>query len=73
MDVTVAVRRRGVFGQDIVVDEKFGALRAVFEHGAHGRIAVDIGVFALDVFFDGGRESEFFIYIHQIRFCIAYL
>ena len=55
MDVDVAVKMR--FGVDGIkhkhVVELLGALRAVFEHGAHGRVAVDIGVFALDIVFVG--------------------
>ncbi len=53
VDVAVGVRGRGVLGQNVVVDKKLGTLGAVFEHGAHGRVAVDIGVFPHDVLPDG--------------------
>ena len=73
MDVTVDVRGRGVLGQDIVVGEILGPFGTVLEHGAHGRIAVDVGVLALDVFFDGGRVGQGLVDLHQVRFRVAAL
>ena len=71
MDVTVDVRGRGVLGQDVVVGEILGPFGTVLEHGAHGRIAVDVGVLALDVFFDGGRVGQGLVDLHQVRFRVA--
>ncbi len=73
VDVAVGVRGRGVLGQNVVVDKKLGTLGAVFEHGAHGRVAVDIGVFPLDVLPDGRGVRQLFVNIHEIRFRVAYL
>ena len=73
MDVAVGMRRRSVLGQNVVVGEILGALGAVFQHGAHGRVAVDIGIFALDVLLDGRGVGQLLVNVHQIRFGITYL
>ena len=74
MDVDVAVKMR--FGVDGIehkhVVELFGALRTVFEHGAHGRVAVDIGVFALDIVFVGRLICQLLIRFHQARAHVAH-
>ena len=65
MDIPVAVRL-GVFGLEHEHEvELLGALRAVLEHRSHGRIAVDIGVFALDVGIDGGFVGDVLVDAHQ--------
>ena len=46
--------------------EGLGPLRAVFEHGAHGGVAVDVGVFALDVVFGGALKGQVLIDLHQL-------
>ena len=71
MDIAVKMRGRGVLGQDIIVDEEFGALGTVLEHGAHGRVAVNIGVLPLDVLPDGRGVRQLFVDIHQIGFRVA--
>lgn len=45
--------------------KSLGALRAIFEHGAHGGVAVDIGVFPLDVVFGSAFEGQVLIHLHQ--------
>ena len=47
VDVAAVVSVGYVLVKDVVVNEVLRAFRAVFEHGAHSRIGVDIGVFAL--------------------------
>ncbi len=47
VNVAFAVRARLLGGQDVFFVEVLSALGPVFEHGAHGRVAVDIGVVAL--------------------------
>ena len=66
VDVAVDVRRGDVLRQDVVIDEIFAALGAVFQHRAHRGIGVDIRVLALDIGVRGGREGQFLIYIHQV-------
>ena len=67
MDVDVSVvMRLGVFRfQYVHLIENFGSFGAVFQHGAHGRIAVDVGVVALQVAVFGIAVSDFFISFHQ--------
>ena len=47
MNVPVYVRRGDLLRENIIVDEIFGALRAVFQHGPHGRVGVDVSVLVL--------------------------
>ena len=51
MDMNIAVDvRLGVLRvEDVHLVELLRALAAVFQHGSHGGVAVDICVFALDV------------------------
>ena len=67
VDVNVALPvRLGKAGvQHIHVVELLGALRAELQHGAHGGIAVDVGVFALDVGIDGILEGDVLEGFHQ--------
>ena len=51
--------------QDEHLAELLGPLGAVFQHGAHGGIAVDVGVFPLDVVFQRGFEGQILIDLHQ--------
>ena len=65
VDIAIAVRL-GVFGLDHAQKvELFRAFGAVLQHGAHGGIAIDIGVFALEVGIFGGTESNILINLHQ--------
>ena len=45
--------------------ELLGPLAAVLEHGAHGGVAVDVGVLPLDVAVLGGGEGDVLIDLHQ--------
>ena len=65
MNIALAVRlgMRGVEDEHFI--ELLGALRAILEHGAHGGVAVDIGVFALDVVLERGLEGQILINLHQ--------
>ena len=45
--------------------EMLGRFRAVLEHGAHGGVAVDVRVFALEVGFLGGTESNVAERVHE--------
>lgn len=45
--------------------ELLRALGAVLQHRTHGRVAVDVGVFALDVGLDGGLVGDVVIDTHQ--------
>ena len=73
MDISADVGCGRVLGQDIIVDKELGAFRTVLEHGAHGRVAVDIGVFALDVLLYGRRPGQLLVNVHQVRFRVANL
>ena len=64
MDIAIAVRL-GVLGLDHAQKvELLCAFRAVFQHGAHGSVAIDIGVFALEVGIFGGTEGDVLINLH---------
>ena len=51
--------------QDEHLVKLLGTLAAVFEHGAHGGIAVDVGVFPLDVAVAGIGIGDVLIDLHQ--------
>ena len=51
--------------------ELLGALAAVFQHRAHSRIAVDVGIFALDVRFDSRFVRQVIIDSHESRVHLA--
>ena len=70
VDVNIAVDVCGghIPGQDIVVHKIFGSFGAVFQHGSHGGVGVDVGVFPLDVGVGRIGEGQFFIDLHQIGF-----
>ena len=67
MDVDVAgnlglgdIRRK-----HFMVAEILGTLGTVLEHGAHGRVAVDIGVLTLDVSVPRGSKGKGLVDIHE--------
>ena len=74
VDVDIALTvRPGVLGvEDEHFAELLGALGAVLEHGAHGGVAVDIGVFALDVVFERGFEGQILVDLHQAGVHLAH-
>ena len=67
VDVDIAVHvGLGVLGvEDIHLVELLGALRAVLEHGAHGGVAVDVGVLPLGVAVLGVLEGQILEGLHQ--------
>lgn len=71
MDVAVDVGGGNVLGQDIVVDEIFGPLRPILEHGAHGGVGVDVGVFPLNVGVLGVGKGQLLVNVHQVRLALA--
>ena len=67
MDVAFFVSTGEFGGQQIVLIESLGRFAAVAQHGAHGGIAVDIGVFALQVEVFGVGEGEILQGVHEAR------
>ena len=65
MDVAAVVCLCVLWVQHKHLIKSLGALRAIFEHGAHGGVAVDIGVFPLDVVFGSAFEGQVLIHLHQ--------
>ena len=47
--------------------ELFGPLGPKLEHGAHGGIAVDVGVFPLQIRLPGGSKGDVLVNLHQPR------
>ena len=49
------------------------ALGTILQHGAHGGVAVDVGVFTLDIVVLGGLERQILVYFHQtgIHFAVT--
>ena len=65
VDVALAVRLGEAGIQHIHIVELLGALAAELEHAAHGGIAVDVGVFALDVAVHGILIGDVLENLHQ--------
>ena len=66
MDVA-AVVSAGVFRVEYKHLVKcLSTLRAIFEHGSHGGVAVDIGIFTLDIVFRSAFEGKIFVNLHQL-------
>ena len=65
MDIAIAVRLCMPGIEHIHLIELLGTLRAELEHAAHGGIAVDVGVFALDVGVDGILVGDVLEDLHQ--------
>lgn len=64
--------RAGVLGiEHIQVIELFGALRTIFEHRAHGRVAIDVRIFALDIGLRRILECDILQNVHQARLGLA--
>ena len=58
--------------QDELLIELLGALAAVFEHGAHGCVAVDVAVFTFDVGVNGVGKGELLVNSHQTGVHLAH-
>ena len=65
VDVAVLVGHCVLGLHDEHLVELLGTFTAVLEHGAHGSVAVDVGVFPLDVAVLGGREGDVLIDLHE--------
>ena len=72
MDVALPVGLGKAGIQHIHVVELLGALGAELQHGAHGGIAVDVGVFPLDVRVDGVLEGDVLEGFHQTGVHLAH-
>ena len=59
--------------QDIHLIKLLRALGTILQHGAHGGIAVNIGVFTLNIVVLGGLERQILVYFHQtgIHFAVT--
>ncbi len=66
VDVTGCVRLFDLFRKNVAIDEIFGTLGAVFEHRAHRRVGVDVGILAFHVNIVCARERHVLIQLHQI-------
>ena len=71
VDVARDVGSGNVRGQHMVVAEILGSLGAVFEHGAHGAVAVHVGVLALHVHCVGRGEGKRVVDAHERTLHIA--
>ena len=65
MDVALGMGFGVVRVQHKHVVKLFRALTAVFEHDAHSRIAVNIGVFTFDIAVARVGKSDFLIGLHE--------
>ncbi len=65
MNVSIFVRCRMLRFQYVQVVELLGTFRSVFQHCAHGRIAVDIGILPFKVVVFGIKKGQPFINLHQ--------
>ena len=67
MDIPFPVRPGLLLAQNVFLVIVLGALRAVLQHGAHGSIAIDIGVIPLAVAIRGVGEGQLVVGAHQVR------
>ena len=65
VDITLMVRLGVLRIEHKQLVELLCALRAIFEHGAHGGIAIDIGVFPLDIIIFCILKGEALVDFHQ--------
>ena len=72
MDIAFAVGLGMLGVEDEHVIKLLGALGTVFEHSAHGGVAVDVGVFTLNVVFQRGLESQVLVNFHQAGVHLAH-
>ena len=73
MNVTIDMCCCNVFWQNIVIHKIIGSLGAIFQHGTHGGICINIRILTLDIRICGTGEGKLPVYIHQIRLCLANL
>ena len=65
VDIAVDVRLGVLRVEHVHLVELLGTFAAVFQHGTHCGVAVDVGVFALDVAVRRGHEGQILVYLHQ--------
>ena len=58
--------------ENIELIELLCTLRAVLEHGTHGRVAVDIGIFTLYVIFLRVFKGKTLVYLHKTGIHLTY-
>ena len=65
MDVAFPMGAAVLGVQNEHLAELLGAFGAVLQHGAHGGVAVDVGILTLDVVLQRGLEGQILINLHQ--------
>ena len=65
MDVAFPVSTAVLGVQNEHLAELLGTLGTVLQHGAHGGVAVDVGIFTLDIVLQRGLEGQIFVNLHQ--------
>ena len=65
VDIAVDVRLGVLRVEHVHLVELLGTFAAVFQHSPHCGVAVDVGVFALDVAVRRGHEGQILVYLHQ--------
>ena len=66
MDIAVEVCLCNLFRNHIFVIEGLCTFGAVFQHGAHGGVCVDVGVLPLQVHVCAGPEGQMLVNLHQV-------
>ena len=72
VDISLTMRSCLLRLQNEFFVKLLGTLTAVLEHGAHGRVAVNIAVFPLDVGIDGVGKGQLLVNLHQARVHLAH-
>ena len=65
VDIAVDVRLGVLRVEHVHLVELLGTFAAVFQHSPHCGVAVDVGVFALDVAVRRRHEGQILVYLHQ--------
>ena len=73
VDIAVSMGCCNILRQNIVVNIILGTLGAIFQHGAHGSIRINIGILTLDVRIGSLLEGQLIIDVHQIPLSLAHL
>ena len=71
MNIAIDMRGGNILRQHIIVGKIFAALRAVFEHGAHGGVGINVGVFTLKIGILGIRVGQVLVNPHQVPLRLA--
>ena len=71
MNIAFTVRTGLLRGQDVFFVKILGAFRAVFKHGAHRSIAVDVGIVALEIAVLGIGKGDLVVNTHEVGVHLA--